>query len=152
MDIQSKIEQLEKQLAELKQEVSRNNRQTTINSVEDAFNLLKPEWYIDDNGTIGQYEFDEDTKFEWGECNMTSEKRANQIKALIQLHLIAEAMNNGFEMEDIVYIIAHNIDIWSVQNDSFHSSVIPIFYSKKLAEEALEKFKPLFKDLYMLND
>lgn len=149
--IQDKIEQLEKKLAELKQEVdSRNNRQTTINSVEDAFNLLKPRWY--NNSAGNTFKSDSLLPFEYNQNNMTSEKRAKQIKALIQLHLIAEAMNKGFEIEEIVYIVAHNIDIWSVENDSFHSSVIPIFYSKKLAEEALEKFRDLFKDLYLLND
>ncbi|MEK0423069.1 MAG: hypothetical protein RLZ95_979 [Bacteroidota bacterium] len=150
--IQDKIEQLEKELAELKQEVvSRNNQHTTINSVEDAFNLLKPEWYIDDYLDIYQMK-GEMTNYKVHQCNMTSEKRAKQIKALIQLHLIAEAMNMGVEMEEIVYIVAHNIDIWSVENDSFHSSVIPIFHTQKLAEEALENFKPLFMDLYLLND
>jgi hypothetical protein len=153
-NITSKIEKLEKELAELKQEVtSVKFAQVEINSVEDAFELLNPEWYIYADGDVGKCEFNEYTNFEWGECNMTSEKRAKQIKALIQLHLVAEAMNMGAKREeDKLYFIDFDFEIEYTISGSRTGLIIPTFNTRELAEEALEKFEPLFKDLYMLND
>lgn len=152
MNINEKIEQLEKQLAELKQEVESTNRKSRtveINSVEDAFNLLKPEWFVD---VFGHFHKLENADFFYSETNMTSEKRAKQIKALIQLHLIAEAMNLGFKEENYYYAISSKLFVASIFKNLSYSILFPTFHTRELAEEALEKFKDLFKDLYMLND
>ena len=148
-NIKIKIEQLEKELAELKQEVSRNNQQTTINSVEDAFNLLKPEYYIDGYGEIGMATR---LNFKFNQCNMISEKRAKQIKALVQLHLIAEAMNLGVKEGNDYYIISSELFVASIFKNLSYSILFPTFHTRELAEQALEKFRDLFKDLYLLND
>jgi hypothetical protein len=150
MNLNEKIEKLEKELAELKQEVSRNNQQATINSVEDAFNLFKPRWWICDRGNIQESTYS--IQFNINQCNMTSEKRAKQIKALIQLHLIAEAMNLGFKEENDYYAISSKLFVASIFKNLSYSILFPTFHTRELAEEALEKFKDLFKDLYMLND
>ena len=147
MKLNKKIEQLEKQIVELKQEaVSRNNQHNTINSVEDAFNLLKPEWNINCFGTIRDNNCN---IFGDSKCNATSEKRSKQLYALNHLHWIAEAMNIGVESSKEYFYVTRFLDVDWITYTSV-SLVLPIFNKRELAEEALKKFRDLFKDLYML--
>jgi hypothetical protein len=149
--MKTKIEELEKQLAELKAEFEKSQKQE-IKTVEDAFNKLNPEWFINTDGSIDGYVVTGNFYnhiFEQNQCNMTSEKEAKRIKALIQLRLIAEAMNEGVERGDYYWFIGTGYIVNSLKEDLLVPIIIdPTFYTKELAEKALKNFKPLFEDLY----
>ncbi len=147
MNLEERIKKLEEELAQVKQELEKAKKDE-INSVEDAFFKLKPLWFLDGTGDISN--IDDADNFGQNKCNMTSEKRAKQVKAFIQLHLIAEAMNLGVDSVESFYI-NYQLEIRSNYLNSSKFYVNPIFNSKELAINALSKFKPLFKDLYMLD-
>jgi hypothetical protein len=137
-------ERLEKKLLKIKAEMGDSNSDLIeISTIEDAYNLLKPIWYITFNGEISHQKFD-------NRCNMTTEKRARQIKSLIQLHLIAEAMNKNTNIEGVHFFYHVSADL-QVLPISKLNKFFPLFFNQDLAKEALEKFKHLFKDLYMLD-
>jgi hypothetical protein len=106
---------------------------------------LKPEWFIDELGDI--YAPKNNTHFSSNKCNMTSEKEAKRIKALIQLRLIAEAMNEGVE-RDKYWFISVDLKVNYVSIQITISMIAPIFHTEKLAKQALKNFRPLFEDLY----
>jgi hypothetical protein len=146
MTTKQELEQLKKQIAELEAKIAQEEKQE-IKTCEDAFNKLKPEWYIDGSGKINTIKLDEIDKFEYNQCNMTSEKEAKRIKALIQLRLIAEAMNEGVEGDNYWFIGADLKANYSAVRGSF-VMLAPIFKTEQLAEQALTNFKHLFQDLY----
>jgi hypothetical protein len=130
MTIKQELEQLKKQIAELEAKIAQEEKQE-IKSVEDACKKLKPCCSI----TAKSY--------------FTSEKEAKRIKALIQLRLIAEAMNEGVDggYEFSIYI-TKSFTLDFVYPDSPAFTIFPIFHTEELAEQALKNFKPLFEDLY----
>ena len=145
MTTKQELEQLKKQFAELEAKIAQEEKQE-IKTCEDAFNKLKPEWYIDGSGKINTIKLDEIDKFEYNQCNMTSEKEAKRMKALIQLRLIAEAMNEGMEWNDFWFILSdYRIDVCHSNSMKF---LYPLFHTEELAKQALRNFKPLFEDLY----
>jgi hypothetical protein len=146
MTTKEELEQLKKQFAELEAKIANEEKQE-IKTCEDAFNKLKPEWYIDGSGKINTIKLDEIDKFEYNQCNMTSEKEAKRMKALIQLRLIAEAMNDVVEGDNYWFIGADLKANYSAVRGSF-VMLAPIFKTEELAEQALTNFKPLFEDLY----
>jgi hypothetical protein len=144
MTTKEELEQLKKQIATLEAKIANEEKQE-IKTCEDAFNKLKPRWFLDSCGGINGSKFL--TNFAFNLCNMTSEKEAKRIKALIQLRLIAEAMNDGVE-EDNYWFIGVNL---KANYSAVQSSLVmlaPIFKTEQLAEQALRNFKPLFEDLY----
>jgi hypothetical protein len=147
MTTKQELEQLKKQIAELEAKISQEEKQE-IKTCEDAFNKLKPRWFLDSCGGINGSEFL--TNFAFNQCNMTSEKEAKRMKALIQLRLIAEAMNEGVEMlcKTEYSYVSRRFTIEQSQLDSSWSYVFPVFHTKQLAQQALRNFKPLFEDLY----
>ena len=149
MTIKEELEQLKKQIATLEAKGANEEKQE-IKTCEDAFNKLKPRWYINASGSINIIEIDDDDKFENNQCNMTSEKEAKRMKALIQLRLIAEAMNEGVEMlcKTEYSYVSRRFTIEQSQLDSSWSYVFPVFHTKQLAKQALTNFKHLFEDLY----
>ena len=147
MTTKQELEQLKKQFAELEAKIANEEKQE-IKTCEDAFNKLKPRWFLDSCGGINGSEFL--TNFAFNQCNMTSEKEAKRMKALIQLRLIAEAMNEGVEMlcKTEYSYVSRRFTIEQSQLDSSWSYVFPVFHTKQLAQQALTNFKPLFEDLY----
>jgi hypothetical protein len=147
MTTKEELEQLKKQFAELEAKIANEEKQE-IKSVEDAFNKLKPEWYINDRGSVTKHLAIEQAIFLNNQCNMTSEKEAKRMKALIQLRRNAEAMNDVVKLSTRIYYIQNDFQIgYSVSNSSLHK-IFPIFHTKELAQQALTNFKPLFEDLY----
>ncbi len=146
MTTKQEFEQLKKQFAELEAKIAQEEKQE-IKTVKDAFNKLKPEWFINGSGKIDTCVVYESSGFEYNQCNMTSEKEAKRMKALIQLRLIAEAMNVGVERV-FVYFINLNFDVDCCPPNLTLTRVCPIFKTKELAEQALTNFKHLFEDLY----
>jgi hypothetical protein len=144
MTIKQELEQLKKQFAELEAKIA-NEQKQEIKTVEDAFNKLKPRWFLDSCGGINGSKFL--TNFAFNQCNMTSEKEAKRMKALIQLRRNAEAMNEGVD-GGYVYFINLNFDVDCCPPNLTLTRVCPIFKNKELAEQALINFKPLFEDLY----
>jgi hypothetical protein len=148
MTTKEELEQLKKQIENLEAKIAQEEKQE-IKTCEDAFNKLKPRWYINGGGVIDEYRLMESAKFNFNQCNMTSEKEAKRIKALIQLRLIAEAMNEGVERGDYYWFIGTGYIVNSLKEDLLVPIIIdPTFYTKELAEKALKNFKPLFEDLY----
>jgi hypothetical protein len=149
--MKTKIEELEKQLAELKAEFEKSQKQE-IKTVEDAFNKLNPEWFINTDGSIDGYVVTGNFYnhiFEQNQCNMTSEKEAKRIKALIQLRLIAEAMNEGVKQNGYPWFIDCDLEnVYRVIPKGALSKLIPTFNTKELVHQAFKNFKPLFEDLY----
>jgi hypothetical protein len=143
MTIKQELEQLKKQFAELEAKIAQEEKQE-IKTCEDAFNKLKPRWFLDSCGGINGSKFL--TNFAFNQCNMTSEKEAKRMKALIQLRRNAEAMNEGMEWNDFWFILSdYRIDVCHSNSMKF---LYPLFHTKELAQQALTNFKPLFEDLY----
>lgn len=148
MTTKEELEILKKQIADLEAKIAQEEKQE-IKTCEDALNKLKPEWFICSDGNINRLDIDtlDIEKFQYNKCNMTSEKEAKRIKALIQLRLIAEAMNDGVEREFAYFInLYYNVDFCT--EDLTLTRVCPIFNTRELAQQALKNFKPLFEDLY----
>jgi hypothetical protein len=147
MTTKQELEQLKKQFAELEAKISQEQKQE-IKTCEDAWNKLKPEWFINGSGKINRIKLDETYKFEYNECNMTSEKEAKRMKALIQLRRNAEAMNEGVKKK-AQYFIATGYFVSCIREELLVPLILfPTFHTKELAEQALTNFKPLFEDLY----
>jgi len=146
MTTKEELESLKKQIAELEAKIANEEKQE-IKTCEDAFKKLRPDWYIDEHGTIESIIFQHHFKFKDQQCNMTSEKEAKRMKALIQLRLIAEAMNEGEEEDNYWFIGADLKANYSAVRGSF-VMLAPIFKTEQLAEQALTNFKHLFQDLY----
>jgi hypothetical protein len=153
MTTKQELEQLKKQFAELEAKIAQEEKQE-IKTVEDAFNKLKPEWYINAAGEIGKYKFpdeeslNEDSVYNHNQCNMTSEKEAKRMKALIQLRRNAEAMNEGVKKK-AQYFIATGYFVSCIREELLVPIILfPTFNTKKLAQQALTNFKTLFEDLY----
>ena len=149
MTTKEELEQLKKQFAELEAKIAQEEKQE-IKTVEDAFKKLRPDWYIDEHGTIESIIFQHHFKFKDQQCNMTSEKEAKRMKALIQLRLIAEAMNEGVESKylDTAFSIDLEFKIAGFTKSYLVAKLLPIFNTQELAQQALTNFKPLFEDLY----
>lgn len=147
MTTKQELESLKKQIADLEAKIAQEEKQE-IKSVEDAFEKLKPEWYIDGSGIIRRIKIDERDKFYINQCNMTSEKESKRIKALIQLRLIAEAMNEGVEPDMNPWHINYDLTVYRIIPKGILSILTVKFHTKQLAEQALRNFKPLFEDLY----
>jgi hypothetical protein len=145
MTTKQELEQLKKQFAELEAKIAKEEKQE-IKTCEDAFNKLKPEWFINEYGRISQ-KIGVVEDYDYQHCNITSEKEAKRMKALIQLRLIAEAMNQGVKMDEYWYIGFDLKPNYSPFQTTI-STIAPIFHTKELAEQALTNFKPLFEDLY----
>jgi hypothetical protein len=148
MTTKEELEQLKKQFATLEAKIA-NEQKQEIKTCEDAWNKLKPEWWFSPDGDVTTGDFT-DYRYEHNKCNMTSEKEAKRIKALIQLRLIAEAMNEGVEREcksEYSYV-SRRFTIEQSQLETSWSYVFPVFNTKELARQALTNFKPLFEDLY----
>ena len=145
MTTKQELEQLKKQFAELEAKIAQEEKQE-IKTCEDAFNKLKPRWFLDSCGGINGSKFL--TNFAFNQCNMTSEKEAKRMKALIQLRIIAEAMNEGVERESIVHGINNAYELVYARRNHTFASLFPIFNTKELAQQALTNFKHLFEDLY----
>lgn len=150
MTTKEELESLKKQIADLEAKIAKEEKQE-IKSVEDALNKLKPEWFICSDGNINRLDIDtlDIEKFQYNKCNMTSEKEAKRIKALIQLRLIAEAMNEGVDggYEFSIYITkSFTLDFVYPNSSAF--TIFPIFHTEELAQQALTNFKHLFEDLY----
>jgi hypothetical protein len=146
MTTKQELEQLKKQFADLEAKIAQEEKQE-IKTCEDAFNKLKPEWFIDNNGYIGS--ITDSGLYEHNQCNMTSEKEAKRMKALIQLRRNAEAMNEGVDggYEFSIYI-TKSFTLDFVYPDSSAFTIFPIFHTEELAQQALTNFRPLFEDLY----
>jgi hypothetical protein len=149
MTTKEELEQLKKQFATLEAKIA-NEQKQEIKTCEDAWKKLMPKWYINDSGSVTKHLAIEQGIFLNNQCNMTSEKEAKRIKALIQLRLIAEAMNEGVEREcksEYSYV-SRRFTIEQSQLETSWSYVFPVFNTKELARQALTNFKPLFEDLY----
>jgi hypothetical protein len=149
MTTKQELEQLKKQFAELEAKIAEEEKQE-IKTVEDAFNKLKPKCFIYASGNIEESTISDCATFSYNQCNMTSEKEAKRMKALIQLRLIAEAMNEGVEREcksEYSYV-SRRFTIEQSQLETSWSYVFPVFHTKQLAQQALTNFRPLFEDLY----
>jgi predicted nuclease with TOPRIM domain len=129
MTTKEELEQLKKQFAELEAKIAQQEKQE-IKTVEDAFNKLKPKWGIN------------------APNHFTSEKESKRAQALIDLRIIAEAMNEGVERESIVHGINNAYELVYARRKHTFASLFPIFNTKELAEQALTNFNPLFEDLY----
>lgn len=147
MTTKEELESLKKQIEDLEAKIANEEKQE-IKTCEDAFNKLKPEWYISDFGNIKKSVIEEEMKFQYNKCNMTSEKEAKRIKALIQLRRNAEAMNEGVESLGMVHGINNAYELVWARRDHTFASLFPIFNTKELAEQALTNFRNLFEDLY----
>ena len=146
MNLEEKIKQLEEELANAKKqlEVSKNVK---INTVEDAFYLVNPKFFINFDSLIVN---DNDMNFRLGQINISTEKRAKQIRALIQLHLIADAFNMYKERDGDQYFIDINLDVDKLY-EMPTATIMPIFNRKEDAQTAKTNFGRLFKELYMLD-
>jgi hypothetical protein len=130
MTIKQELEQLKKEIATLEAKIAQEEKQE-IKTWEDAWNKLKPEYSIEMNKMF------------------TSEKEMKRNSALVELRLIAEAMNDGVERYGIIiYYISHKMVVIQNSFDSTASKLAPIFKTEELAEQALRNFKHLFEDLY----
>ena len=130
MTTKEELESLKKQIATLEAKIAQEEKQE-IKTVEDACKKLKPCCSI-----TAKYYF-------------TSEKEAKRMKALIQLRLIAEAMNEGVDggYEFSIYITkSFTLDFVYPDSDAF--TIFPTFHTEELAQQALTNFKTLFEDLY----
>jgi hypothetical protein len=146
MTTKEELESLKKQIATLEAKIAQEEKQK-IKTCEDAWNKFRPTWYISNYGTIYQVN-DEMLGYTLNQCNMTSEKEAKRMKALIQLRLIAEAMNEGVDGNNYWFI---GVDL-KANYSAVQSSLVmlaPIFKTEQLAEQALKNFRPLFEDLYV---
>jgi hypothetical protein len=128
MTTKEELEQLKKQFATLEAKIA-NQQKQEIKTVEDAYNKLKPKWGIN------------------APNHFTSEKESKRAQALIDLRIIAEAMNEGVERE-FAYFINLNFDVDCCPPYLTLTRVYPIFNRQELAQQALTNFKPLFEDLY----
>jgi hypothetical protein len=146
MNLEEKIKQLEEELANAKKqlEVSKNVK---INTVEDAFNIVKPKFFVNYDSLIMN---DIDIDFRLGQINISTEKRAKQIKALIQLHLVADAFNMYKERDGDQYFIDINLDVEKLY-EMPTATIMPIFNRIEDAQTAKTNFGRLFKELYMLD-
>ena len=148
MTTKEELEQLKKQIATLEAKIANEEKQE-IKTCEDAWKKLMPEWYINDSGSVTKHLAIEQGIFLNNQCNMTSEKEAKRIKALIQLRRNAEAMNEGVYggYEFSIYITkSFTLDFVYPDSDAF--TIFPTFHTEELAQQALKNFKPLFEDLY----
>jgi hypothetical protein len=146
MTTKQELESIKKQIATLEAKIAQEKKQEIL-TVEDAFNKLKPEWFLSASGYIYKIE-SEYSPFGNNKCNMTSKKEAKRIKALIQLRLIAEAMNEGMEEDNYWFINLDLKAIYSAIPKGSLARLIPLFKTEELANQALKNFKPLFLDLY----
>ena len=146
MTTKEELEQLKKQFATLEAKIA-NEQKQEIKTCEDAWKKLMPKWYINDSGSVTKHLAIEQGIFLNNQCNMTSEKEAKRMKALIQLRLIAEAMNEGVDGDNYWFIGADLKANYSAVRGSF-VLLAPIFKTEQLAQQALTNFKPLFEDLY----
>lgn len=146
MNLEEKIKQLEEELANAKKqlEVSKNVK---INTVEDAFNIVKPKFFVNYDSLIMN---DIDIDFRLGQINISTEKRAKQIKALIQLHLVADAFNMISVKTGDQYFVDFNLKICIVYERPT-LTIMPIFNRIEDAEQATIHFGRLFKELFMLH-
>ena len=144
MTTKEELESLKKQIAELESKIASEEKQE-IKTVEYAFNKLNPKWFLSSCGKIN--ESINLLDFKCNQCNMTSEKEAKRMKALIQLRLIAEAMNIGVESSKEYFYVTRFLDVDWITYTSV-SLVLPIFNKRELAKQALKNFRPLFEDLY----
>jgi hypothetical protein len=129
MTTKEELESLKKQIATLEAKIAQEEKQE-IKTWKDAWNKLKPEYSIQMNKMF------------------TSEKEMKRNSALVELRLIAEAMNDGVEISTRIYYIPNDFQKgYSVSNSSL-SKVFPTFHTEELAQQALRNFKHLFEDLY----
>jgi hypothetical protein len=151
MTTKEELESLKKKIATLEAKIASEEKQE-IKTCEDAWNKLKPEWFINTDGSIDGYVVTGNFYnhiFEQNQCNMTSEKEAKRIKALIQLRLIAEAMNEGVKQNGYPWFIDCDLEnVYRVIPKGALSKLIPTFNTKELVHQAFKNFKPLFEDLY----
>jgi hypothetical protein len=130
MTTKQELEQLKKQIATLEAKIENEEKQE-IKTWKDAWNKLKPEYSIQMNKMF------------------TSEKEMKRNSALVELRLIAEAMNEGVDggYEFSIYITkSFTLDFVYPDSDAF--TIFPIFHTEELAQQALRNFKHLFEDLY----
>jgi hypothetical protein len=146
MTTKEELEQLKKNILILEAKIANEEKQE-IKTCEDAFNKLKPEWWFSPDGDVTTGDFTA-YRYEHNQCNMTSEKEAKRIKALIELRRNAEAMNEGVKLPTRIYYIQNDFQIGYSVSDSSLQKIFPIFHTKELAMQALTNFKPLFEDLY----
>lgn len=155
---QEQIANLRNQLAEL--DNVKEHHFTDIESWEDAFDKVKPEWYLDKEGNIDNCRILNDFD-EYSECNnhIPSKTHAKSIIASCKLMVIAEAMNQGWKPDWNDYSVHKfviNFDFQLKKIDSFgfvcysHSPIV--FKSQEIAEYCAEKFKDLWYDYFMVEN
>jgi predicted nuclease with TOPRIM domain len=129
MTTKEELEQLKKQFAELEAKIANEEKQE-IKTVEDAFNKLKPKWGIN------------------APNHFTSEKESKRAQALIDLRIVAEAMNEGVESGVDIWHINYDLNVYRIIPKGMLSRLTAKFHTKELAQQALTNFKHLFEDLY----
>lgn len=128
---------------------------TDVKSWEDAFMVVKPEWYITSDANINLAFNIHSAEHKKCFNNIPTPLHAKSILATCKLMVIADALNegwkpdwkNGSETKWAIRSVKSNLLIDSCFMN--HSGIIH-FKSEKIAEYAMKQFEQLFLDMLMI--